>query len=348
MNLNSRIGLLAELNKKIDTQSSKYNQIKEEAYIANNWFIPEYIDLAVNSIKVYFLDEEKLKIWISDYEIKDQNAETNTGLIMAGNIPLVGFHDMMCVFVSGQKAKIKLSSKDEVLMKYIFGLMEEIDPEISEIISFVDRLTDVDSVIATGSNNSYRYFDYYFNKIPHLIRKNRNSIAVLSGDENEEQLKALADDIQLYFGLGCRNVSKLFVPKGYDFHSLIRVLDANPIMKQHNKYMNNFEYNLAISLINKDNILQGESVFLKEENAYISRIAVLNFEYYEDVEVLRNRFLNDREKIQILSSASGEMFDCDFEMKFGSSQKPELWDYADGVDTMEFLVNLKLKSLSGY
>ncbi len=341
MNLNSRIDLLTELNKKIDTQSAKYKQIREEAYIANSWFIPEYIDLAVTSIKKYFLDEVKLKKWISKYKIKDQSTDKSTGLILAGNIPLVGFHDLMCVFVSGQKAKIKLSSKDEVLMKFILGLMEEIDPAITDIINFVDRLTGIDSVIATGSNNSYRYFDYYFNKIPNLIRKNRNSIAILRGDENECQLKALADDIQIYFGLGCRNVSKIFVPKGYDFQSLIRILDENPILRNHNKYMNNFEYNLAISLINKDNILQGESVFFKEDIAYISRIAVLNFEYYEDVEDLRNRFLNERDNIQILCTVSGEMFGFDFEMKFGNSQKPELWDYADGVDTMEFLVNLK-------
>lgn len=340
MNLNARIGLLAELNKKIDNHSSGYKQIREEAYFANNWFIPEFIDLSVSSIKEHFLDEESLKKWLDNYQISDNPTSKSTGLIMAGNIPLVGFHDMMCVFLSGNIAKIKLSSKDEILMKYIFDMMTEIDASVGRYIFFVDRLNDIDSVIATGSNNSFRYFDHYFKNIPNLIRRNRNSIAVLTGDENEMQLNSLADDIQLYFGLGCRNVSKIFVPKAYDFHKLIGILDNNPVLKQHNKYMNNFEYNLAVSLINKDNILQGESVFLKEDGDYISRIAVLNYEYYDDIDELKTRFINDREKIQVLLTSTGSMFGLEFELQFGKSQEPKLWDYADGVDTMKFLVNL--------
>lgn len=176
-----------------------------------------------------------------------QKYRQKIGLIMAGNIPLVGFHDLLSVFVSGHTSLIKLSSKDEVLMNFMINKLTEIDPGISDLIKTVDRLPDIDAVIATGSNNSYRYFEYYFGKVPHIIRKNRNSVAILSGNEPVEVLEFLVSDIQTYFGLGCRNISKLFVPAGYDFSELIGLMNRNTELKMHNKYMNNYEYNLAVS-----------------------------------------------------------------------------------------------------
>lgn len=338
MNLQRRIDVLTKLSALLNKED--FELVKNEAYQYNNWFTSDYVDLAVDSIKKNFLDSNNLLKWTSSYQIPDKNTGKKIGLIMAGNIPLVGFHDLLSVFVSGHTSLIKLSSKDEVLMNFMINKLTEIDPGISDLIKTVDRLPDIDAVIATGSNNSYRYFEYYFGKVPHIIRKNRNSVAILSGNEPVEVLEFLVSDIQTYFGLGCRNISKLFVPAGYDFSELIGLMNRNTELKMHNKYMNNYEYNLAVSLINKDEVLQGENLFFKKDPAYISRLAVINYEEYNDLGTVTDRLKIDKDQLQLIASQSGSLTGLSIELKFGETQNPRLWDYADEVDTMAFLTSI--------
>ncbi|MGE5357328.1 MAG: acyl-CoA reductase [Deltaproteobacteria bacterium] len=340
MDLKARIEILLELRSKLNKDKKEFNRKCDEAYQYNNWFTRENIDLAIDAVKSDFLDEAKLTEWIKKYKINDIQSDKLVGLVMAGNIPLVGFHDLICVFIAGHNSRIKLSSKDEVLMNYIVGLIHDIEPETKEIIKLVERLGEANAVIATGSNNSYRYFDYYFGKIPNIIRKNRNSVAVLTGDESEFDLKMLAFDIQSFFGLGCRNISKIFVPHEYKFDMLIESLNQKYELRQHHKYMNNYDYNLAVSLMNKDEILQSENIILKKASSYISGIAMLNYEEYNNVDNLSQLLDTDREQLQLISSLNGKITGLDIEFVFGQTQHPQLWDYADGIDTMTFLTQL--------
>jgi hypothetical protein len=337
MNLRRRIDVLTELSLKLSDSNEEFELVKKEAFLQNNWFTGEYVVLAVENIKKYLLDRSDLLKWTNSYFIPHLNTGKKVGIIMAGNIPLVGFHDLLSVFISGHTSLIKLSSKDEVLMNFMISKLIEIDPEISDLIKTVDRLSDIDAVIATGSNNSFRYFEYYFGKIPNIIRKNRNSIAILAGNESVEDLEFLVSDIQTYFGLGCRNISKLFVPSGYDFSELIGLLNRNAELKMHNKYMNNYEYNLAVSLINNDEVLQGENVFFKKDTAYISRLAVINYEEYNDSGAVTEMLKIDKDQLQLIATQSGSLTGLSIELKFGETQNPRLWDYADEVDTMAFL-----------
>lgn len=342
MNIDNRIELLTELGERLDAGGEHLEKTKQKAWEENKWFTKKNIDKSINAIKEKYLDKNELEKWVAKYGVAKENTGINTGLIMAGNIPLVGFHDLLSVFVTGHNAKIKLSSKDKVLMQYIISLMHEIDPETTKLIQTQERLKDFDAVIATGSNNSFRYFEYYFSKYPHLLRKNRNSTAVLTGNESDEELALLSCDILDYFGLGCRNVSKIYVPKGYDFKRLLDIIDKNhQDLKQHNKYMNNYDYNLALSLLNNDKIYQGEVIFAKEDISYLSRIASFHYEEYDNLEEVKKRIKNDEPLLQLAASPTGKMLDFEREVKFGQSQKPALDDYADGVDTMDFLVKLK-------
>ena len=340
MNLSERIDLLAELGRKLESEGEDLQHAIEQAYYHNNWFTADNIDQALNAIKREFLDAEKLHKWASAYDLSDNNTGKNVAVIMAGNIPLVGFHDLLCVFISGHNARIKMSSKDEVLTRYIIDEMKAIAPEAEKLIELVERVNAMDAVIATGSNNSFRYFEHYFGMISNLIRKNRNSLAVMSGYETREDLDALAFDIQSYFGLGCRNVSKIFVPGGYDFAELISVLDENQSLKMHHKYMNNYDYNLAVSLVNCDDILQGENAIIRKSVEYISSIAMINYEEYRELGKVKNRLETDIDQLQIVVTSAGDLLGLKSETRFGESQKPGLGDYADRVDTMEFLCGL--------
>ena len=340
MTLNERIEALVKLGESINTGSDEYKKVRENAYLHNKWFTEKNIDKATIAIKSEFLDKEKIENWISHYNISDNPASKNTGIIMAGNIPLVGFHDLMTVFISGHKALVKLSGKDTILMEYVINLLYHINPEIKNRIKIAERLNDIDAIIATGSNNSYRYFDYYFGKYPHIIRKNRNGVAVLTGEENDKDLDKLTNDILDYFGLGCRNISKIYVPENYDFSPLMKALDNHQYLKEHNKYMNNYDYNLAISLINKDKIYQNDIIFLKEDISYLSRIASVHFEEYNNKDELITRLNNDNELIQVVASKNGNEMNFEREVPFGMTQSPTLSEYADGVDTLEFLLSI--------
>ncbi|MDA3780729.1 MAG: aldehyde dehydrogenase, partial [Bacteroidales bacterium] len=260
------------------------------------------------------------------------------GVVTAGNIPLVGFHDMLCVLLSGNKFIAKLSSKDNKLMQVIRYYLISLNSEFEELIRFEEqKLSGFDAIIATGSNNSSRYFEYYFGKYPNIIRKNRSSIAVLTGNETIKQIKALADDIFLYFGLGCRNVSKLLLPEDYNFENLFNNIEHYAHIYNHNKYANNYDYNKSIYLMNKTKHLDNGFVLLKEDEGMSSPIAVIYFQYYKKIEDVYNYITLNKENIQCVVSDNNEIEKA---IKFGDAQYPELWDYADNVDTMEFLINI--------
>ncbi|WP_339627029.1 acyl-CoA reductase [uncultured Maribacter sp.] len=299
----------------------------------NGWFSEE------NCIYAFqewgnLLSRENLEAWLKNYDLTS-NKEKVVALIMAGNIPLVGFHDLLCVLVTGNKALVKLSSNDQKLIPLIINYLKSIQPYFEERVNFTkEKLEHYDAVIATGSNNTARYFEYYFGKKPHIIRKNRNSIAVLNGNESGEELTALGEDIFRYFGLGCRSVSKIFIPINYDIDTFFKAIFPYNHIINHNKYANNYDYNKAVYLMSEFKILDNGFLILKEEDSYGSPIASLFYEHYENLEELRSKLKLEKDKIQCIVSSGF----VDDEISFGQTQKPSLSDYADGIDTVNFLL----------
>ena len=332
MNLQERINLLGRLGKHMLSDDESWQQAKQLAGIRNSWFIPEFVDLAVKNMARHFLDPNLLLQWAQTYELPLINSkEKKIGIAMAGNIPLVGFHDFLCVFLTGHAAAIKPSSKDEVLIRHIVGKLCEWQTGSGSFLLFADMLKGCDAYIATGSNISAGYFDYYFSRYPHIIRRNRTSVAILSGKESSEELVRLADDVFQFFGLGCRNVTKLYVPMDYDFNPMLTTFKKYNYLADHHKYKSNYDYNLAINLLNKNEFMSTESLLLVENPSFFSPISQLNFEKYEHAENLRAS-LSGNEEIQCIVSESS--------VEFGKAQSPSLCDYADGVDTIRFLTNL--------
>jgi hypothetical protein len=335
MHLQQRINLLVELGNYISSDNESWNNAKQKAFIANRWFTPEFIDLASRNIANEFLDRNKLENWVNQYALPHENAHPgNVGIIMAGNIPLVGFHDFLTAFISGHRQTIKLSSKDNILIEQLVQQLYLTDASTNDFISFAEMLKGCDAYIATGSNNSARYFDYYFGKYPHIIRRNRTSVAVLEGNETKEELEKLADDVYFYFGLGCRNVTKLYVPADYDFVPLLNAFRKFNYLAEHNKYKNNYDYQLAILILNKKYYMTNESVILTENDSVFSPISVLHFEYYQDLQQISASLKENRD----IQCVTGRQF-----ISFGHAQRPVLTDYADGADTLQFLHNLNLQ-----
>jgi len=339
MTLRRRIEIMSALGAEIKKKPDWLAQAVQTAYHHNKWFTVENSWSALTAIAEHFLSEEKLTSWVSKYEIKDVVDQQKVGLVLAGNIPLVGFHDMLCVFISGHQGLIKTSSKDDILIKALFGFLEGHAPEVSTAITLVDKLKGFDAVIATGSNNSATYFEEYFGKYPNIIRKNRNAVAVLSGNETDDELTELGQDIFKYFGLGCRNVSKLYVPQGYKFDRLLGILhEEHKDLANHDKYRNNFDYNNSLFLLNGVQYLMSGSVIITESDDIASRIATMHYAQYQSTEDLAHELQDRNEEIQcVISGTALPGIDT---YGFGQAQKPSLTDYADGVDTMEFLVNL--------
>lgn len=302
----------------------------------NAWFTPASVERAVRSIG-NMLNANDLHSWLSNYQFK--NSGKKVGLILAGNIPLVGFHDVLCVLASGNHALIKASSQDSHLIKYVLQKLVEIDDSFADKFSFVERLENFDAVIATGSNNTSRYFEYYFGKVPNIIRKNRNSIAVLTGNETVVQLHALGHDIFDHYGLGCRNVSKLLVPDGYNFNFFFESIEDFNTIIHHHKYNNNYDYNKSIYLVNRDEHLDNGFLLLKNDDRLSSPLAVLFYSNYADIADAEEMINAESEKIQCVVSAVPLNITNQL-VGFGESQQPKLWDYADGVDTMEFLQSI--------
>jgi len=256
---------------------------------------------------------------------------------MAGNIPLVGFHDFLSVLNSGHEVLVKQSSNDKHLLPYLAKYLEYVEPSFKGKIAFTDeKLAGFEAVIATGSNNTARYFEYYFKDKPNIIRKNRNSVAILTGKETKEQLIGLSDDIFTYFGLGCRSVSKLFVPKDYDFQDFFGGMYGKSDIMNNAKYANNYDYNKAVYLMSLFDILENGFLMIKEDTQYASPIATVFYEYYDDLASLQAKLTADAEDIQCIVAD----IDMENEIAFGHTQQPELHDYADGVDTLQFLSSL--------
>ena len=335
--LKKRLGLLSALGSDLRGKKIQLASAALKTYKENLWFTADNIERMLIAISEDMLDYKKLQNWVSAYQIPDRQSKTTIGLIMAGNIPLVGMHDLITAFIAGHQVKVKLSSKDEQLLPVFLKHMENIaGGDIG--IEVVEKLVDPDAVIATGSDNSARYFEHYFRDIPLLLRKNRNSVAVMTGYETDEELHRLTDDILAYFGLGCRNVSKLYVPEEYDLGNIYRAIPQASKVIDHDKYRNNYDYNYAIWMMNNDKFLTNGFLLLKEEPSLLSRIASLNYEYYKDGEHLLSLLNPLKDKIQcVVSSEEIAGFP---HVAFGDSQRPALDDYADGVDTMEFLLSL--------
>lgn len=339
-----RIELLVRLGKYILSDDKNWADAKHRASLSNPWFTPPFVDLAVKNIAEQFLSKQKLEQWISTYNFENVQPK-KVGIVMAGNIPMVGFHDLLSVFISGHKAVIKASSKDEILIKHLVEKLKEwsestlqrspLGPsehgEIHDLITFELMLKGCDAYITTGSNNSARYFEYYFNKYPHIIRRNRTSVAILDGTETTEEIERLADDVHLYFGMGCRNVTKIFVPKGYDFVPLLNIFRKYSYFKDHNKYKNNYDYYLALHILNGKFYMTNESIILLENTSVFSPIAQLNYEFYSDKNLVVEK-LGSCEDLQCIVGHS--------HIPFGRGQIPSLTDYADGINTLNFLINL--------
>ena len=329
-------------NKNVLLNDSFFEGMKELIPLAkshNGWFNQENIHFAFKSWRIA-LTQENLNQWVSRYTFNESEPKT-IAIIMAGNIPLVGFHDFLSVLISGNKVLVKLSSNDKQLLPFLANYLIAVEPKFKDFISFTEeKLTNFDAVIATGSNNTARYFEYYFGKYPNIIRKNRNSIAVLTGDETKEELENLANDIFRYFGMGCRNVSKLYIPKAYDFDNFFNAMFSWKKVINDHKYMNNYDYNKAVYLMSTDEtrgkLLDNEFLLLKEDKTFSSPIAVMFNEEYTDLEDLKNHLIAEEENIQCIVSKAG----IEGEINFGETQNPSLWDYADNLDTMDFLLKL--------
>jgi hypothetical protein len=312
------------------------NDIINDELHYNAWFTPANVDKAVRSIGE-MLNAADLHTWLDKYTFN--NSGKKVGLILAGNIALVGFHDVLCVLASGNHALIKASSQDNHLIKYVLQKLVEIDSNFANSYNFVERLENFDAVIATGSNNSSRYFEYYFGRVPNIIRKNRNSVAVLTGNETAEQLHELGHDIFDYYGLGCRNVSKILVPDGYNFNFFFGSIQGYENIIHHHKYNNNYDYNKSIYLVNRDEHLDNGFLLVKKDERFTSPLAVLFYDNYADVEAAEQLITENADKIQCV--VSGIRLNISNQVvNFGQSQQPKLWDYADGIDTMDFLAGL--------
>lgn len=302
----------------------------------NGWYTPENVYFAIQSW-ASALTEENLDQWLSAYNF-EINEPKNVGLILAGNIPLVGFHDFLSVLISGNNVLIKTSSDDQHLLPFLTKYLIAIEPELSSKITFVEgKLENFDAVIATGSNNTARYFEYYFKNKPSIIRKNRNSVAVLNGEETKEQLIALGEDIFRYFGLGCRNVSKLFVPKGYSFNAFFEAIFEYQDIIHYEKYANNYDYNKAVFLMSNFKLLDNGFLTIKEDSSYASPISSVFYEFYENLDDLQVQLESESEQIQCIVSNNL----VKNSIAFGQTQRPNLWDYADNVDTVSFLLTIK-------
>ena len=347
MNLNNRIDLISEIGKFLtnyldenydnskDSNQTAFEKTIKQGQMNNPWFTDQNIKTNL-TYWAKILNKKYLAQWMSNYDTKYVNKK-NIAIIMAGNIPLVGFHDFLCVFLAGHKSIIKLSSNDKHILPFLTSLLISKNINISEDIVYLDgMLKNYDGVIATGSNNTSRYFNYYFKNKKSIIRKNRNSIAVLDGTENENELSLLGNDIFTYFGLGCRNVSKLYVPKNYSFDSFYNSIFKRSDLINNHKYANNYDYNKAIYLMSEYKFLDNGFFMIKEGNDLHSPISTINYEFYDDISILKDSITKQEKEIQCIVSK----LKIENKVDFGETQKPSLSQYADNIDVMNFLLTI--------
>jgi len=337
MKLSDRINSFATLGTVIkELPANERHELADTVKNENSWFTDESVFLSLKGI-VNLLAKNKLIAWAQSYSPEPVNIKT-IGVAMAGNIPAVGFHDLLCVLISGHKIKAKLSSQDSVLMKFIIKKLIEINPEFSQFISIEEKLKDTDAMIATGSDNTSRYFEYYFRNIPNIIRKNRSSCAVILGEEPTEEFALLGTDVFSYFGLGCRNVSKIYVPEDFDLVPLIDCWMPFHSLLHHHKYANNYTYQRSVLLMNQSKFLDSGFFILQESENLVSPISIIYYERYKTLKEIKEKLYVLHEKIQVITSAQGWFADS---IPFGKAQAPDVNDYADNVDTMKFLKSLK-------
>lgn len=312
-----------------------FNELISKVHLYNGWFTEENVRKALGEW-AKALEEKNLEKWLSAYpEIQNENRPQRTvAIIMAGNIPLVGFHDLLCVLISGHRVLVKFSSDDDRLMPSLLDyFVKNIAPDFKNAIRIAQgKMEQFDAVIATGSDNSSRYFDQYFSAYPHIIRKNRTSVAVLNGDESREELEALGHDIFDYFGLGCRNVSKLFIPENFDLDRFFGAVFSFSDVINHKKYANNYDYHKAILLMNSEQLLENGFLLVKEDRTLHSPLGVLYIERYSNEDRIQEFLHEYRDKLQCVVGRK--------HIPFGQSQSPQLWDYADNTDTLSFLLKL--------
>lgn len=339
MNYQQRTDALAKLGEHLASLTID-NPLFNRAYLTNNWFTTGMQLYAVNNWQKA-LQPLQLKNWLQKYPTTENSNPKTVGIIMAGNIPMVGLHDLICVLASGNKALVKMSSTDDVLVQYIIDTLIAIEPDFANYIIITKEGFKIpfDAVIATGSNNSNRYFEYYFKNKPSVLRANRNSIAVLTGNETSEDYLKLADDIFMYFGLGCRNVSKLFVPESFDFNPFFEGLNKYKDIINHNKYANNYTYHKAIFLMNNTKHLDNGFVLLKEDDKLASPLSVVFYSHYKNIEEVNSYIAEHKNAIQCIVSKQA----MPNSIPFGLTQNTNLFDYADGIDTMKFLTDLNQK-----
>jgi len=294
----------------------------------NNWFTPEFVQLSIHSITENYLDEKALRNWLENYPLVEKD---HVAIIPAGNIPLVGFHDILCAYFAASRVSIKLSSKDNLLTKAVLDIWCKIDSVWAERMQIIERIENYDKIIATGSNTSYHYFELYFKKYKSILRKNRTSIAVVHKDMTEEELDFLIDDIFLYFGLGCRNVSKLWIEKGFELSRIFEASEKYNRFFQHSKYMNNYDYQRTLLLLNRIEHLSNNFLMLKPDKGLFSSISVLHYEIFEDEKEFKSDLELYKEDIQCVIGRGY--------IPYGKGQSPQLADYADGADTIQFLLS---------
>jgi hypothetical protein len=333
MTLNQRIEAFDQLGKHLASlEPDQKRDLFQRAADQNPWFTPDSLALAFQGI-IFMLGKEKLIDWTGNYALEPSQIK-KIGVVMAGNIPMVGFHDFLSVLMSGHQLVAKTSSQDNVLIPYLGRKLIEIEPKFESRISFQERLNGCDAMIATGSDNTSRYFEYYFRNIPHIIRKNRSSCAIIMGEESPIDFKELGKDIFSYYGLGCRNIAKLYIPDGFDLSEVLRAWESYKDIVNHNKYANNYDYNKSIYLVTQVPFLDTGFVMLTESEALVSPISVVYYEVYLTLDDLRQKIAKQKEKIQCIVSAKGWYKGS---IPFGQTQHPEVWDYADQVDTLDFL-----------
>jgi hypothetical protein len=336
--LSDRISAFIRLGNRLsELEGDEKQTLFQQAQNQNAWFTPQSLEQALKGIQV-LLDANALEKWVSNYSFSELDQPQQIGLMLAGNIPGVGFHDILAVLIAGHSACIKLSSQDSALPLWLLTQLKTIEPRFSDRIFIEELLKNKQAYIATGSDNSARYFNYYFGKYPHLIRSNRTSVAILQGDESTADLQALGHDIFDYFGLGCRNVSKVFVKNQEQLTQLLDALQSFEWVANHHKYFNNYEYNKSIYLVNRTTHLDNGFLLIKESADLVSPIGVLFYEIYEDEFELQSKLSALASQIQCVVGSSSLGFPGI--IPFGQTQCPAPWDYADGVDTLQFLSGL--------
>ncbi|MCG9899865.1 MAG: acyl-CoA reductase [Hydrotalea sp.] len=333
MTLEQRIDAMVHIGNWMKANTPEWQEAKNRATISNPWFTPEFISLAERNIIEQFLNETKLLDWAESYKIPNEiNNAATVGLVLAGNIPMVGFHDFLSVWMSGHNQVLKLSSKDQHLLPAILKELYNWHITTQNRVSIAEQLKGCDAYIATGSNNSGRYFEYYFGKFPNIIRKNKTSVAILSGDESKEELDALSNDICLFYGLGCRNVTKVYAPDNYSWDLLLEALRKYEFFMDDHRYKGNFDYHLTLLLMNQQSYLSNGSIILTENPSLFSPISQIHIGYYSNKTVLISE-LKENQDVQCVVGRDN--------IPFGNAQAPTLHDYADGIDTMAFLMRLE-------